>query len=251
MRLHVLGSSGGYPSTENPCTGFLLEREGTRLWMDAGNGTFSALQRLADFRHLDALFLSHGHPDHCADAFVLYVALRYHRGGELSLPVFGPPGVLESLAAFFGVPAAEFGKTLRYRAVDQGDEVEVGGLRLTFHRTEHPVHTLAVRVEGGEGTLAFSSDTGPGSDLAGFARGCDLLVCEATYQEGAMGGPVHLSARQAAEIAREAGAGRLALTHVWPDLDPRVSVEEARAAAGDLRVTWAGPGDTFEFSGNL
>lgn len=250
MQLHVLGSSGGYPSPENPSTGFLLEREGTRLWMDAGHGTFSALQRLADFRRLDALFLSHAHPDHCADAFGLYVALRYHREGELSLPVLGPPGVLESLAGFFGEPVEKFGKTLRYRVVDEGDEVEVGGLRLTFLRTEHPVHTLAARVQGGDGTLVFSSDTGPGAGLAGFARGCDLLLCEATYQEGATGPPVHLTARQAAEAALEAGTGRLALTHVWPDLDPGVSVEEARAAAGDLRVTWAGPGDTFEFSGN-
>jgi ribonuclease BN (tRNA processing enzyme) len=61
-----------------------------------------------------------------------------------------------------------------------------------------------------------------------------------------MGPPLHLSARQAAGIARQAGARELALTHVWPTLDPRVSLREARETAGDLPIRWAGPGEVFE-----
>ncbi len=111
---------------------------------------------------------------------------------------------------------------------------------------DHPAHTLGMRAETDAGTLTYSADTHIGADLAAFARGCDLLLCEATYQEGKMGGPVHLSARQAGEIARRAGVRELALTHVWPTFDPRVSVEEARAAAGDLPVHWATSGEVFD-----
>src|SRR5262245_32881258 len=46
MRLHVLGSSGGYPVPDNPCSGFLLEHGEARLWIDAGNGTMAAVQRI-------------------------------------------------------------------------------------------------------------------------------------------------------------------------------------------------------------
>src|SRR4029077_5660994 len=59
MRLRVLGCSGGYPTPESASTGDLLEEGETRIWLDAGNGTFSMLQRYADFRRLDAMVISH------------------------------------------------------------------------------------------------------------------------------------------------------------------------------------------------
>ena len=43
MRLTVLGSSGGYPAPGSACSGYLLEDADTRLWIDAGSGTFARL----------------------------------------------------------------------------------------------------------------------------------------------------------------------------------------------------------------
>jgi ribonuclease BN (tRNA processing enzyme) len=247
MRLRVLGSSGGYPAPGNPCTGFLLENGASRIWIDAGNGTFAELQRWADFTKLDALFLSHVHADHCADVYPLWVAIRFHPAGGLRLPLYCPPGSREVLAPQLLEGGWEqLGLTFDFHFIDAGDSVEVGGARFRFLRMDHPAHTLALRIETGEGTLTYSADTGPAADLAGFAQGSDLLVCEATYQEGKMGAPVHLSARQAAETARRAGVRELALTHVWPTFDPKVSVEEAQAVAGEIPVRWAGPGEVFE-----
>jgi len=250
MRLHVLGSSGGYPAADNPSTGFLLEHGATRLWIDAGNGTFAVLQRLTDFTQLDALVLSHLHPDHCADLYSIHIALRYRVDGALRLPLYGPPGTLEALGGLLGADGAEnLGATFPFHAVDAGDTLEVGDLRLRFLRTDHPGHTLAIRAETGAGTLTYSADTGPNADLAGFAQGSDLLVCEATYQEGKVGAPVHLTARQAGETARRAGVRELAVTHVWPTFDPQVTLAEARSAAGDVPVRWARPGEVFTVGG--
>jgi ribonuclease BN (tRNA processing enzyme) len=246
MRLHVLGSSGGYPTAGNPNTGFLLEHGEARLWIDAGTGTFAALQRLTDFTRLDAVVLSHLHPDHCADLYPLQVALRYRVEGSLRVPLYGPPGTLEALGGLLGADgAAGLGDTFPFRAVDAGETVEVAGCRLRFLRTDHPGHTLAIRVDSSAGAFTFSADTGPQADLAGFAQGCDLLVCEATYQEGKAGAPVHLTARQAGETARRAGVRELAVTHIWPTFDPEVTLAEARAAAGGIPVRWARPGEVF------
>ncbi|HEX9943731.1 MAG TPA: MBL fold metallo-hydrolase [Thermoanaerobaculia bacterium] len=247
MRLRVLGSSGGYPVPGNTSSGFLLENGAARLWIDAGNGTFAELQRVADFTRIDALLLSHLHADHCADVYPLHVAIRYGVGGGLRIPLYAPPGSREVLAALLMEGGWEqLGEAFDFHTIDAGNTVELGGVRFSFLRTEHPVHTLAMRAETAGATLTYSADTGPGADLAGFARGSDLLLCEASYQEAHMGAPLHLSARQAAETARRAGARELALTHVWPTLDPRISLEEARAAAGDLPVRWAKPGEVFE-----
>lgn len=250
MRLRVLGSSGGYPIPDNPSSGFFLEHGGTKLWLDAGNGTFAELQRLGDFTQIDALVLSHVHADHCADVYPLHVAIRYGVGEGFRLPLYCPPGTRETLAGLLMEGGWEsLGEAFDFHVVDAGQTVEIGGVRLELLRTDHPAHTLAIRAEAGGRVLTYSADTGPKADLAGFARGSDLLLCEATYQEGKRGAPVHLSAREAAETALKAGVKELALTHFWPTFDPEVSLREGREAAGDLPVRWARRGECFEIGG--
>jgi ribonuclease BN (tRNA processing enzyme) len=249
MRLRVLGSSGGYPAPGNPSSGFLLEHGDAKLWLDAGSGTFAELQRAADFTRVDALVLSHVHADHCADVYPLHVAIRYGVGGGFRLPLYCPPGTRETLAPLLMEGGWEdLGQAFDFHTVEAGDTVEIAGFRLSFLRMDHPPHTLGVRAETAGGVLTYSADTHTGADLAGFARGSDLLLCEATYQEGKIGPPVHLSAGQAGETARRAGVRALALTHVWPTFDPRLSVEQARAAAGGIPVRWARPGEVFDLA---
>jgi ribonuclease BN (tRNA processing enzyme) len=243
MRLHVLGSSGGYAREDNPCTGFVLEAAEARLWIDAGHGTFSALRRVVDFRRLDAVVLSHVHPDHCVDLYGLHVALLWGEGQGVRLPLYAPPGSREVLIPLlFEDGAKKFDAAFDYRVIEEGAEIEIAGVRASFLRTQHPVHTLAMRLEAGGTVLAYSSDTGPETDLASLAQGCDLALFEATFQEAHQGAPVHISATEAAERAVRAGAGRLALTHFWPPLDPQVSLREATEAAGGLPVVNAEPG---------
>lgn len=247
MRLRVLGSSGGYPAPGNPSTGFFLESGGAKLWIDAGNGTFAELQRLVDFTRVDALLLSHVHADHCADVYPLHVATRYGIGEGFKLPLYAPPGSQQALGGLLGATGADqLAEAFDLHTIDAGDEIEIAGVRFTFLRTDHPIHALAMRAESPEGTLVYSADTGPNVDLAGFAREADLLLCEANYQDARMGPPFHLSARQAAAIARQARVRELAITHVWPTLDPQISLREAREEAGDLPIRWAEPRAVFD-----
>lgn len=249
MRLHVLGSSGGYPVPDNPCSGYLLEHGETRIWIDAGNGTMAAVQRLLPLERIDALVISHVHADHCADLFPLYVALRYRMDGPLRKPLWAPREVWEYVPRFLdpaGKGVMKLEEAFDFHPLEDGGEADVLGVRFRCARTAHPVETLALRAEAGGRTVVYSADTGPAADLTGLARGADLFVCEACYQDGAMGAPVHLSARQAADLARRAGVRDLALTHLWPTLDPQVSLAEAREEAGDMRVELAAPGRVFE-----
>jgi ribonuclease BN (tRNA processing enzyme) len=249
MRIRVLGSSGGYPAPGNPNTGFLLEHGDARLWIDAGTGTFAELQRVTDFTKLDAILLSHVHADHCADIYPVHVAIRYGIGGGLRIPLYAPPGGRETLGSFLDPEGAEkLSEAFDFHLIDAGQTVEVAGVRFSFLRTDHPIHTLAIRGESSEGSFTYSADTGPGADLAGFAQGSGLLVCEATYQDALMGAPLHLSARQAGRAARVAEVRELALTHVWPTFDVAVSLEEARQETGEIPVRWAGPGEVFEIA---
>jgi ribonuclease BN (tRNA processing enzyme) len=253
MKLTILGSSGGYSGPENPSSGFLVEHAGARFWIDAGHGTFSALQRQTGFAEVDAILISHVHADHCADLYAFNVAMRFHEQGVLRRSLYCPREVWERMPLLLGDPpdgGKTFSQTFDFHPVEAGGAVDLPGVRVSFLRTDHPNYCLAMRLESDAGVLTYSADTGPGADLAGFAKDSDLLLCEATYQEGRVGAPVHLTAAQAGETARRAGARHLVLTHVWPPFDPLRSVEEAKAAArsiGDtLEVDWAAPGATFE-----
>jgi len=75
--------------------------------------------------------------------------------------------------------------------------------------------------------LAYTGYTGPTLHVEALARDADVLLSEATWQDRDDLKPFHLSSRQAAVHARNAGVGRLLLTHIWPSLDKATSVEQA------------------------
>jgi ribonuclease BN (tRNA processing enzyme) len=218
LTLTVLGSSGSYPGPGQACSGYLLSAEGTRVWLDAGSGTLANLQRHVDLDAIDAIVLSHEHPDHWTDVEGFAVASHYVHHLP-PVPLFAPAGLHRHLLT----PDDAF----EWNEVADGVEVEVGAVRLGFHQTDHGPETLAVRVDGAGRSLGYSADTGPGWSLAALGPGLDLALCEATYLEEQLNGGRHMTARQAGATARHAGAAALVITHLLPTVDP----EEARAAA--------------------
>lgn len=80
--------------------------------------------------------------------------------------------------------------------------------------------------------LAYVGDTGDTASLLEHVRGVDTLVIEATYleEERDMARQfAHLTARQAAELARKAGVKNLVLTHVSRRYRDKDILAEAQA----------------------
>jgi ribonuclease BN (tRNA processing enzyme) len=232
VELTVLGCSGSYGAPAGgACSGYLVRTAQSALWLDCGNGTLANLQRHMPVDDLTALVITHWHPDHCADIYGLQVLFKYglERTG---LPVYAPEGTENRLATLVD---GDWGGVFAWSAVADGDAARVGDCDLRFSRTVHPPPTMAVEVAADGKRLVYTADTGPDWSPEAFGSGADLVLSEASFQgdQGPAGADaIHLSARQAGERARAAQARRLMLTHLWPGLDPNVSVVEGSEAFG-------------------
>ena len=238
LELVVLGCSGGYGAPDGGGSSGYLVRSGTTVvWLDCGSGTLATLQRHVDLADLTAAVVSHRHPDHCTDLLGLHVAYRYGLG-VTDFPVLAAPEVHDALEPL----ARGLGEAFAWDEVGDGSERSVGSLRLRFSRTDHSVPTLAVEVSDADHRLVYTADTGPDWSAAkAFGPGADLLLAEATFQENARFESRHLTAAEAGAMGRDAAAGELILTHLWPTLDPALSVAEAMHTFGPA-VTLARPG---------
>jgi ribonuclease BN (tRNA processing enzyme) len=231
MRLTVLGCSGSFPGPEAACSSYLVEAGGFRLLLDLGNGALGALQRYTDPYQVDAVVLSHLHPDHCIDLCSYYVMRRYRPDGPVParLPVYAPAGAARRMARAYDLPPGEdMGEVFDFRVLGPGS-LRLGPFLLRAARVNHPVETYALRLEHEGSSLTYSGDTGECAALVELATGTDLLLCEASFQEGRETVPdLHLTGRQAADHARLAVAGHLLLTHIPPWTDPARTLAEAR-----------------------
>ncbi len=232
MRLTVVGCSGSVPGPASPASCYLVEHEGFRLVLDLGNGALGVLQRHVPGAAVDAVLITHLHGDHCLDLCALYVARRYGRdsGGPARVPVLGPAGTAERTADAYGGGAsvADLARVMAFEVVGPGC-FEVGPFQVTAVRAAHPVECLALRLDAGGRSLVYTGDTGPSEAVTALATGADLLLAEASFVDGDVNPPgLHLTGRQAGRMARDAGVGRLLVTHVPPWHDAAVALAEAR-----------------------
>lgn len=241
MRVTVIGCAGSFPGPSSPSSCYLVEHDGFALVLDLGNGALGALQRYASLDDIDAVALSHLHADHCLDLCSFYVYRRYHpEGPRPRIPVYGPAGTADRMARAYDLPAQPgMNGEFEFRSYDA--PLRIGPFTVTVARVRHPVEAYGLRVEADGRSLVYSGDTGPTPALVDLARGVDVALFEASLLDGMEMPDVHMTGRQAAELAAQADVGTLVLTHLVPWHDTEVLERQAREAfTGDLRLAASG-----------
>jgi ribonuclease BN (tRNA processing enzyme) len=241
--LTVIGCDGSFTGPGGAGSGYLVRTAAATLWLDAGPGTFARLQEVCYPGTLDAIVLSHEHPDHWTDLESFAVWARHQNAGEPVL-VLAPPGLRER--SYFAHDRA-----LEWRVVESSACVDIRDAKLTFVATDHGPPTLAVRIDttGAESTdqaLAYSADTGFDWSVEALGAGIGTFLCEASHTKDREGEFKHLSGRQAGLMAGSAGVGELVITHRIPTVDAEAVALEAAEALGRA-VYQAVPGATFEW----
>ena len=237
MKLHILGISGPYPESNGATSGYLLESGGTLLALDFGSGILSRLTALMPPESLDAILLSHWHFDHTADLTVLLYRLEAV-GKQLRIiaPVDEGSAIRKIVSS-----AACFSLT----DVRPGDTLAVGTCTIRVGEARHPVPAVGYRIESENRIFGYTGDTNTLPSLASFYRDSSLLLADALFpSEDWTEARPHLSARLAAELARNACAEKLVLTHLNPVYSPRLLLREAQAVHSC--VSLARPGSILD-----
>jgi len=231
MRLTVLGSAASHAGVGQACASHLVEGGGARVLFDCGNGALANLYRVADPLTLDAVFVTHNHPDHYVDLYSMQAMLRYAPDGPApAVPLYMPSRLFELMQGLLSERGAEeFRAAFRFTPLEDGTPVVVEQMTVTPHEVQHTQPTFALVAQADGATLCYTADTATGSRVLNAARGCGLLLAEATLPERYAGVSPHMTSTQAGELARDAGAKELVLTHVWPTNDRGLAADLAMA----------------------
>ena len=183
---------------------------------------------------IDAVLVSHGHPDHVADLNPLLRARLMGDDDAPRLPAYALPSALAPVLALDQITALKGAYDLR--EFDAGEAFPIGPFAIQSRLLPHSIPNAGLRIAAGGVSITYTGDAGPSDVLIELAGGTDLLLAEATYAESVPAGNAGVlnCALEVGRQAHRARAARLLLTHLMPDTDP----EASRAAAGRSFDDW-------------
>lgn len=235
MEVVLLGTGTATPSLARNASGIAVRCHGHTLLIDMGPGTLRRLcEAELDTKDVDAILITHFHPDHVSDLVPFLFASNYAYG-----PVREAPFYLvgdESLEQFYGALVAVYngwivprGNRLLMRQLNQEtpDFEDLPGVIVRSAPSAHSVQGRAYRIEADGVSVTISGDTDVSDDIAALASGTDVFICECSMPEGRKI-PGHLIPSEAAAMARRAAARKLVLTHFYPPCDEVDVIAQAR-----------------------
>ena len=247
-----LGTISPYCKYERNCPGFMIEEDKKRALLDCGNGITRYLDIPKDLEDL-IVIISHLHKDHYGDLSALAYASYVNKNlGYLQerIKVYIPEGdqidatedykdddgwacsrkVKRNLPDFDYL--MNFGQEhfLEFIPYKEKDELEHGNIKISFKRNPHQLVTYSIKLETQDGKIVYSSDTGyKNNTLANFSKNADILICESSFIKGQhRSTDNHLYACETAQIAKEAEVKQLLLTHLYPEVDRNLYLQEAK-----------------------
>jgi ribonuclease BN (tRNA processing enzyme) len=244
MQLTVLGAGPAYTDREDASGAcYLISNDTTSILLDLGQGSFPRIFARIRPEALDAVVVSHLHPDHFIDLVPLRHYLRYEFDPPRRVRVLGPSGLGDRLDALHASPgfAAE---ALQLEILGVGPQ-HVGELVVEGHLVTHTDESYAVRVAPASGNgpgLVYSGDCGRAEDITPLVRPGDVLLSEVSFGAGPVPqGVAHLDGPAVGRLATSTRAGGVLLTHLLMGHDPEAAVASCRTEyAGPVQMVWPG-----------
>lgn len=240
MKVTILGDSSCIPDVGHEAACFLIN--GKHLVDTGWCAALKMRQYGFDPTALESIILTHFHQDHCLGLpqLLFYIGLKKRQGAPLL--IIGPNQHLERVvrAAFDFLQVDRFPELkFNYKLVPlaAGDRFELPGLHGETFAARHVsgvnqleqalVYRMTDRASGAK--FAFTGDTHYHPPIAEFVKNMPVLIHDA----------VHTRPKEAAEIARQAGVGRLVLIH-YPQNRAQAILAEAKAVFANSELAREG-----------
>ena len=222
-RLGVLGSGTCVPSASRYPASYLVQPEiDAGGWLlDIGAGSLQRLAQLGvSYFSLQAVFVSHAHPDHIGGLSSLFQALNFTPGFSRKdrLTIYGPASVGDYIELHLRfTPGLRPVFPYRFVVVEEQSELHTEGCHILAKELRHSAPTIGFRFDFGSCVLAYGADTEPCDAIVELGSKSDLLILEASYPKSKPCAG-HLTTFQAGQIAHAAGARAVLLTHLYPEV---------------------------------
>ena len=251
LQLDVIGAGPAYTDRPGASGAAYLVRHGpTALLLDLGQGSFPRLAGTLEPSSLDAVVISHLHPDHFIDLVALGPYLHWQFKPARRVRVIAPAGLAARLDALHDQPGFT-STSLDVEDVTPGTRT-IGSLTVEAQRVTHTRDSHAYRVAGPDGAspgLVYSGDCGRAEDLDALVRPGDTLLSEVSFGPGPVPpGAAHLDGPAVAALAIRTGAGAVLLTHLQMGFDEAATIQSVRSTFPGL-VSLVVPGDRFAIGG--
>ncbi len=181
MRLTFLGTAGSWPTKERSASAVALDLEHELILLDCGEGTQRQFfQSSASFMRVRRVFLTHFHGDHFLGLPGLIQSMCLNHRTE-PLDVYGPPDAEEMVGRALRMGYFTLRFPVEVHSLSPGTTLELDGYSVRTSPADHPVPSLAYRIEEGpkrgrfDGALARSLGI-HGRDFARLEAGDSVRV---------------------------------------------------------------------------
>jgi ribonuclease BN (tRNA processing enzyme) len=266
----VLGSGGPGASGRASSSYVVLVDGEARILVDAGSGSFVRMgEAHVSLSKLDIVLLTHLHIDHAGELAGIFKSRAVSGAGPITFDLWGPtgaqrhgknayfPSTTELSQLLFGGHGAfaylpDFAAPMKVRAHDIAAPVEDPRPRAVFEERDLKITAVAghhgdapaviYRIDHAGKSVTFSGDIDSHglAALRGLAKGTDLLVFNSVVLDPPASPAVlytlHTPPHAIGEVAKDAGARALLLSHLSPQV-----AEAHDLVSQSIRRSYAGP----------
>jgi ribonuclease BN (tRNA processing enzyme) len=231
MHLIILGSGTCVPSLKRNAPGYYLGVFDKHVLIDCGSGTILQLEKAGkSYRDINAVFITHTHPDHISDLLPFIHAILATPGfqREKDLLMVGPKGFKKYYESHISFVLKK-PKTFTIEVIEIKDKLDLGYLSVFSKKTVHSENSIAYRFEDGEKSLVITGDCDYDRGIAELSKDADVLIADCSFPD-AMKVAGHLTPKECGLIARKGKVKKLILSHIYPSSYPDLQrLEECRA----------------------
>jgi len=211
--IKFIGTGGGryvMISQERLTGGLVIEHSNSLVAIDPGPSAVYGYKLFGvPVWRIDGLIVSHGHPDHYAEADVVIEGMTH--GGQVKKGLLAISEYMH--ARGYGVSPYHRNLVEKYYVLKEGISVSINSLRVHPFRVFHTEpSTTGFRIEVGGKTITYVADTKYFSKLRHYIDKSDLVILPVTLPRDYRL-PHHLNTSDAVMLLKDVDIGLCVITH--------------------------------------